>query len=212
MATVTGPEQNKKDSRAHIIYPMTHHEKRFSLNVALLHDGMVDKTGKTVTTSVTLIDVHDISRSCKTYGIDSFFVSHSSQTMRALVRTVKTHWDGDFGSRYNPNRQDALGVLAIAESLDEALLRIERHTGKFPKIIATSAHDGANRVSYSDMRKQIEESDDSYLVTFGTGWGMGPELMSRADYILKPIYGPTPYNHLSVRAACAIILDRLQGN
>lgn len=191
---------------------MTHHEKRFSLNVALLHDGMVDKTGKTVTTSVTLIDVHDISRSCKTYGIDSFFVSHSSQTMRALVRTVKTHWDGDFGSRYNPNRQDALGVLAIAESLDEALLRIERHTGKFPKIIATSAHDGANRVSYSDMRKQIEESDDSYLVTFGTGWGMGPELMSRADYILKPIYGPTPYNHLSVRAACAIILDRLQGN
>jgi hypothetical protein len=190
---------------------MPHHKKRFSLNVALLHDGMVDKTGKTVTTSVTLIDVHDISRSCKTYGIDSFFVSHSSQTMRALVRTVKSHWDGDFGSRYNPNRQDALGVLAIAESLDEALLQIERRTGKFPKIIATSAHDGDHRVSYGDMRKQIEESDDSYLVTFGTGWGMGPELISRADYILKPIYGPTPYNHLSVRAACAIILDRLQG-
>lgn len=185
--------------------------RSFSLNVALLHDGMVDKTGKTVTTSVTLIDVHDISRSSKTYGADSFFVVHSSQTMRSLVRTIKQHWDGDFGSRYNPNRQDALGVLRIASDLDEALMQIERTTGKLPKIIATSAHNGDNRISYTDMRAIMESSDDSYLVTFGTGWGMGPELMSRADYVLKPIYGPTPYNHLSVRAACAIILDRLQG-
>jgi hypothetical protein len=190
---------------------MTQQSSNFSLNVALLHDGMVDKTGKTVTTSVTLIDVHDISRSSKTYGADSLFVVHSSQTMRALVRTIKQHWDGDFGSRYNPNRQDALGVLSISASLDEALMQIERRTGKLPKIIATSARDGDDRVSYSDMRAKITSSDDSYLLIFGTGWGMGPELMARADYILKPIYGPTPYNHLSVRAACAIILDRLLG-
>lgn len=186
--------------------------RSFSFNVALLHDGMVDKTGKTVTTSVTLIDVHDISRSSKTYGADSFFVVHSSQTMRSLVRTIKQHWDGDFGSRYNPNRQDALGVLHIASDLDEALMQIERFTGKIPKIIATSAHNGEGRISYAEMRATMERSNDSYLVTFGTGWGMGPELISRADYILEPIYGPTPYNHLSVRAACAIILDRLQGS
>jgi len=186
-------------------------QQSFSLNVALLHDDMVDKTGRTVTTSVTLIDVHDISRSSKTYGADNFFVVHSSQTMRALVRTVKQHWDGDFGSRYNPNRQDALGVLSIAASLDEALMQIEKRTGKLPKIIATSARDGDDRISYSDMRSKIINSNDSFLLIFGTGWGMGPELMSRADYVLKPIYGPTPYNHLSVRAACAIILDRLRG-
>jgi hypothetical protein len=40
---------------------------------------------------------------------------------------------------------------------------------------------------------------------------MSEELMARADYVLKPINGPTEYNHLSVRAACAIILDRLFG-
>jgi len=136
---------------------------------------------------------------------------HSSQTMRSLVRTIKQHWDGDFGSRYNPNRQDALSVLGIASDLDEVLMQIERRTGKIPKIIATSAHDGEGRISYEEMSAIMEQSTDSYLVTFGTGWGMGPELLSRSDYILKPIYGPTPYNHLSVRAACAIILDRLQG-
>ncbi len=132
--------------------------------------------------------------------------------MRALVRTVKSHWDGEFGSRYNPNRQDALGVLSIASDLDEALLQVERRTGRLPKIIATSARDGDDRIGYGEMRSLMENSQDSFLVVFGTGWGMGPELMSRADYVLKPIYGATPYNHLSVRAACAIILDRLQGN
>jgi hypothetical protein len=181
------------------------------LYVALLHDKMVDKTGKLVTTSVTLIDVHDISRSCRTYGVQGLFVAHPSQTMRALVRTVKQHWDTGFGATYNPNRQDALGVLSIASDLDEAVMQIERRTGKLPKIIATSARDGNDRISYQEMRLKLEQNQESYLLTFGTGWGMSDELMERADYILKPINGPTPYNHLSVRAACAIILDRLRG-
>jgi hypothetical protein len=172
---------------------------------------MWNKSGQTVTTSVTLIDVHDIARSSKSYGVDSFFVVHPSQAMRSLVRTVKQHWDGEFGSRYNPNRQDALSVLSIAVDLDEALMQIERRTGKLPKIIATSARDGSDRIGYHEMREEIGGSTDSYLLIFGTGWGMGPELMARADYTLKPIYGPTEYNHLSVRAACAIILDRLCG-
>jgi|694.fasta_scaffold17531_5 hypothetical protein len=183
-----------------------------SLNVALLHDGMVDKTGKRVSTSVTLIDVHDISRSSRTYGADNLFVAHPSQTMRALVRTVKRHWDSGFGSAYNPNRQDALGVLDIVSDLDEAIMKIEKRTGSLPKLLATSARDGDDRISYASMRNTMETEGGSYLLMFGTGWGMGPELMARADYTLKPIFGPTEYNHLSVRAACAIILDRLRGS
>jgi hypothetical protein len=181
------------------------------LYVALLHDKMVDKTGKMVTTSVTLIDTHDISRSCRTYGIQSLFVVHPSQTMRALVRTVKEHWDTGFGSTYNPNRQDALGRLSIVSDLDEAILQIEQRSGKLPKLIATSARDGEDRISYGSMTDIMEKADHPFLLMFGTGWGMSPELMARADYVLKPINGPTEYNHLSVRAACAIILDRLLG-
>jgi hypothetical protein len=191
---------------------MTTQQNRRNLNVALLHDQMVDKTGRLVTTSVTLIDVHDISRSCRTYGASQFFVVHPSQTIRALVRTVKDHWDGDFGSSYNPNRQDALGVLCIVTDLDEAIMQIERRTGKIPKLVATSARDGANRIAYEEFRHTLAESDEEYLLMFGTGWGMSSELMARADIVLKPIYGPTEYNHLSVRAACAISLDRLQGS
>ncbi|MEN9845748.1 MAG: hypothetical protein RIS36_895 [Pseudomonadota bacterium] len=179
--------------------------------VALLHDKMVDKTGRLVTTSVTLIDTHDISRSCRTYGAQSLFVVHPAQTVRALVRTVKEHWDTGFGSTYNPNRQDALGRLCIVSDLDEAILQIEQRSGKLPKLIATSARDGEDRISYEGMREIIASDDQPFLVMFGTGWGMSDELMGRADFVLKPINGPTEYNHLSVRAACAIILDRLFG-
>jgi hypothetical protein len=172
---------------------------------------MVDKTGRLVTTSVTLIDVHDIARSCRTFGAEALFVVHPAQTIRALVRTIKEHWDSDFASAYNPNRQDALGRLSIVSDLDEAILQVERRTGALPKLIATSARDGEDRVSYDDMRETMANDGGPYLLMFGTGWGMSDQLMSRANYVLKPIDGPTEYNHLSVRAACAIILDRLRG-
>ena len=50
--------------------------------IALLHDEMVDKEGKLVSTSITTIDVHDIARSARTFGIRTTFVSHSSSIFR----------------------------------------------------------------------------------------------------------------------------------
>lgn len=44
---------------------------------------------------------------------------------------------------------------------------------------------------------------------FGTGWGLTNEVMDMSTYILEPIRAKCKYNHLSVRAAVAIILDRL---
>ena len=90
-------------------------------------------------------------------------------------------------------------------------MHIERRSGKLPKLIATSARDGDDRISYGDMQAIMGRGEHPFLIMFGTGWGMSGELMARADYVLKPINGPTAYNHLSVRAACAIILDRLFG-
>jgi len=170
---------------------------------------MVDKTGRIVTTSVTLIDVHDIARSCRTYGAQSLFVAHPSQNVRALVRTLHNHWNDGFGAQYNPNRQDALSILRLASSLDEAIMQLDSQFNTLPKLVATSARPGPDRISYAEMRAEMKNSAGPFLLMFGTGWGMSDELMNRADFTLAPINGPTPYNHLSVRAACAIILDRL---
>jgi hypothetical protein len=37
-------------------------------------------------------------------------------------------------------------------------------------------------------------------------------MRERADLVLAPILGPDAFNHLSVRAAASIILDRLCGH
>jgi hypothetical protein len=41
---------------------------------------------------------------------------------------------------------------------------------------------------------------------------LSEELIARCEYILDPIYGPTSYNHLPVRVAAGIMLDRLLGS
>lgn len=183
--------------------------KLFDLNVTLLHDQMVDKQGTLVTTSLTLIDVHDIARSSTTYGVTAAYIAHPSPSLRRLARTIKDHWEEGRGATYNANRKEAIETIKIVADLDEAIADIDERTGRLPKLIATSAHRGEGRTSYAAMSEIMSKSDDSFLLMFGTGWGMSEGLLARADYLLDPIEGPTPYNHLSVRSACAIILDRL---
>ena len=110
------------------------------------------------------------------------------------------------------NRKDALSPLSIVSDLDEAIALIDERTGKLPKLVATSARKGPGRISYTKMKEILAEDDTPYLLMFGTGWGMSDQLLERADLFLEPVLGPGEYNHLSVRSACAIILDRLFGS
>lgn len=180
--------------------------------VALLHDEMVNKQGDLVTTSLTMIDVHDFARSCRTYNITNVFIAHSSSSLRRLAKTLKSHWEVGHGAEYNPNRKDAIEHVQIVSSLDEAIAQIDTQTGMLPKLVATSAKRGPGRISYEEMQKIMTDQQCPYLIMFGTGWGMSDQLLARTDYFLNPIEGPGDYNHLSVRSACAIILDRLFGH
>lgn len=77
--------------------------------------------------------------------------------------------------------------------------------------MTTDARTYANTISYKDLRRKREEEDTPVLLLLGTGYGMTKETMEQFDFILEPIYGAGDYNHLSVRSAAAIILDRLAG-
>ncbi|MEK6578241.1 MAG: RNA methyltransferase, partial [Bdellovibrionota bacterium] len=71
-------------------------------------------------------------------------------------------------------------------------------------------------VSYADYRRELSDPARSrpVIVVLGTGWGVSDSFYPEVDRILAPIYGPEGsegYNHLSVRAAAATILDRLLG-
>jgi hypothetical protein len=55
----------------------------------------------------------------------------------------------------------------------------------------------------------LHEENRAFLLLFGTAWGLDPTVIDTADYTLEPIRGRTDYNHLSVRSAVAIVVDRL---
>ncbi|WKZ56192.1 MAG: RNA methyltransferase [Bdellovibrionota bacterium] len=184
-----------------------------NLSVALLHDDMLDKQGKVVTTSLTLLDVHDIARSARTFGLQSFFIAHSLSTMRTLASVLHSHWQVGYGATYNPNRKEALSIVQVVAKLQDAEQELLQRFGAPPKLIATSARPGAARTSFADMRTILRQQPAApFLLMLGTGWGMSEPLLNRADYFLEPIHGVADFNHLSVRSACAIMLDRLMSS
>ena len=108
-------------------------------NVILLHDQMVDKQHNPITSSLTLIDIHDLARSARTYGVTTLFIAHPSPTLRKMAKTLKLHWEEGFGATYNPNRKEALAVVEIVSDLDDALQRLDLRAGRLPRLVATSA-------------------------------------------------------------------------
>jgi hypothetical protein len=182
------------------------------LYLALLHHPVLDKNGQIVTTAVTNMDIHDIARSATTYGARRFYVVTPVRALRALSEKIVEHWETGYGSTYNLTRKEALALVAVEVDLDGTLVAVERESGERPILVVTSARPGPDRISYADLRKRLEAPGPPHLMVFGTGWGLAPEVTARADLRLAPINGPTAYNHLSVRSAAAIILDRLLGS
>jgi tRNA (guanine37-N1)-methyltransferase len=186
--------------------------KRPPMYLGLIHYPVVDKQGSIITSSITNLDVHDIARSVRTFELDGYFLVHPSKTLRTLIKKVCDHWAGDAGMNYNPNRSEALRFIQSVATFDDMLSSISAQHGVLPKIIVTSARPGDRMVSYDDFKHVIPCIEEPLLILFGTAWGMHQDLIDQADYRLLPIVGPGEYNHLSVRSAVAIILDRLFGS
>ena len=181
------------------------------LYVALLHHPVYDKNGAVVTTAVTNMDIHDIARSGKTYGIKKFYVATPVKALQRLALKIIAHWESGYGAEYNHTRKEALALAQVKDTLDDAILDVERECGAKPILVVTSARAGKNRTSFAELRKMLRVTPAPFLLLLGTGWGLTDEVLAQSDYILEPIGGGTDYNHLSVRSAAAIILDRLLG-
>ena len=179
--------------------------------LALVHNQVYNKNMKEITTTVTSLDLHDISRSSRTYNVKKYYVVNDLDSQQDRVTRMSDYWASDFGGEYNPDRKEAFSVIEPARTLEEVIDDIKEETGQEPVVITTDARTYPNTISYQNLREKIETEDQPFLVLLGTGWGLTKEVMNSADYILEPIYGPGDYNHLSVRAAAAIILDRLRG-
>lgn len=181
--------------------------KKLKLNVALMHYPMKDKQGDTVATAITNLDLHDISRSCRTYSVENYYVVTPIVAQREIASRVINHWMDGFGSTYNPNRMEAFSHTMLMDSLSEAVLDIEKLHKKRPLIVATTAR--PDRATITAKHLGVISEEQPVLIIFGTGWGFADEVLETADYILEPIEGVGEFNHLSVRSAVAILLDRI---
>ncbi|HSF56682.1 MAG TPA: RNA methyltransferase, partial [Candidatus Binatia bacterium] len=133
------------------------------------------------------------------------------KALQKLARKIIQHWEEGYGSQYNVTRKEALALARITDTLDEVLIDIERECGEKPLLVVTSARPGGERTSFTELRDMLIKVGQPFLLILGTGWGLTEAIFSRSDYVLEAIEGPTDYNHLSVRSAAAIMLDRLLG-
>ncbi len=180
------------------------------LYLTLLHHPVYDKNGAVVTTAVTNLDVHDLARLSRTFGVRAFYVCTPVDTLRRLVARIIRHWDSGPGATYNASRREALALVRQAPELDAVMAEIEWETGHLPNLVATSARGGPGRLTHAALRARLEAPGPPELLVLGTGWGLAAEVMERVGDVLEPITGVGAYNHLSVRAAAAIVLDRLR--
>jgi len=181
------------------------------LYIALLHYPVCNKEGQVVTTSVTNMDIHDISRTARTYGVERFYIVTPVVKQRELVEKILDHWRKGYGASYNPLRKEAFEIVDVKQSLEAVIDEVSGREKRKTRVVATSAASGGTCLGFDAFRDRLKAGDDSYLIVFGTGWGVAGEVVAGADFLLESIRGPGDYNHLPVRAAVAVVLDRLVG-
>jgi hypothetical protein len=188
----------------------------------LLHYPITNRKGLVVTTAVTNMDIHDISRSCRTFGVKGYFLVTPIEDQHELVGRILSHWGTETSKQYHPDRVEAVSLVRMAKDFEEVKTAIrsahpESEGWLPPEVVLTDARPLPNSVSYADYRRELSDPKRSkrpLIVVFGTGWGVSDVFYPEVHRILVPVYGPKDnggYNHLSVRSAVAIILDRLFG-
>lgn len=206
--------------------------------VVLLHYPITNRNGEVVTTAVTNMDIHDISRSARTYGCRGYFVVTPIEDQHELIGRILSHWRTDQSNRYHPDRFEAVSLVRLVHTFQDVLQAVRaEHPSSLgweePEVVLTDARPpeklaklfgkeeleeelGRRFSSYADYRRELEDPKRMrpVIIVFGTGWGVSDIFYPEVHRILAPIYGPEGkdgYNHLSVRSAVAIIFDRLFG-
>lgn len=168
------------------------------------------------------MDIHDISRSCRTFGVKGYFLVTPIEDQHELVGRIVSHWRTEKSKQYHPDRVEAVSLVEMAHDFEEVKAAIrakhpESEGWQQPEVVMTDASPFSNNASYADYRKELASPTRGkrpMILVFGTGWGISETFYPEVHRILAPVYGPEGhggYNHLSVRSAVAIILDRLFG-
>jgi tRNA (guanine37-N1)-methyltransferase len=206
---------------------------RSRTHLALVHHPVHDRTGKIVTTSLTNFDIHDLARSTYTYGLAAYHIVTPVTSQREKAAHIASLWleppdgaepaEGADAGRARPartppatgSRAGALALVRTAASVEDVIADVTAEHGRPPVVVATSARrdsfPGAARRTPAQLLAELSLDPAPALILLGTGWGLADALIPSVSRLLAPIEGASDWNHLSVRSAGAILLDRLFG-
>ncbi len=182
--------------------------------LGLLHYPIYDSQRKVVATNITNLDIHDIARASRVYGVEKYYIIHPMEEQLMFVSRILEHWRIGDGAKFNPMRRTALTMVHTANSLESA---VKDWAGdETTDIVATHARslDGVPAITFRELRdKAAANSEGRLFLLFGTGFGLTEDVMRSCTALLEPIRGGSKddYRHLSVRSAVSICLDRLFG-
>jgi len=179
-----------------------------NLYLALIHYPVVNKRGEITGSALTNMDLHDIARAGRTFGVKAYYVVTPYEDQRTLAFQIMEHWTNGHGGRVNPARKSALERIRVADTFEAVCNDIENEQGQVVIKVATSANTRHPTHSCRKLGQELK-GNAPHVIVFGTAWGLAPEVINQCDHILEPIQGAGSYNHLSVRSAASIYLDRL---
>ncbi len=175
------------------------------LTLALVHHPVCNRLGEEITSTVDHFDVMDGSRLALTYAVRRLFVVNHVPAQQALVERLIRH-----GTAANERDQarGEFGRTAWAPDLDAVIAEHVRELGVRPTVVVTSATSAPGELGFVALRERLHGGEPILLV-LGKAWGLAPRMLAAADHRLAPIDAGTGFNHLSVRSAMAILVDRL---
>jgi len=177
--------------------------KKIMLSLALIHWPCLDKNGREIATAITNLDLHDLARVSLTYGINTLYIVHPNDAQLEFAQKIVDHWLKGYGGIYNPLRKRAFESIELVRDISD----VKERTGA--RLVGTSARKGDGCMSWPEARELAKAAD--VCLVFGTGWGLAPRLMESLDGAIEPIEAGAGFNHLSVRSAVSIAVDRIVG-
>ena len=179
---------------------------------ALVHFPVLDRKGEITTAALTGLDLSDLGRSCRTYGIDRLLVTTPLASQRELVKTMARHWTEGAGGGVNPDRKEAFARIKTFASLEGAEKWVSKREKEEPLLIGSTAAAREGGAHWLEAKRRVLREKRPVIFVFGTGSGLHEDVLSRCHIVLLPISGGFgDYNHLSVRTAAGVVFDRFFG-
>jgi tRNA (guanine37-N1)-methyltransferase len=185
-----------------------------NLSFCLMHSPVMLDKKNSGASSLTNLDIHDIARISRSYGMGPFFVVTPLADQIRLLEDILRHWTRGAAAIAHPDRAKALSGVRPAVSLEEARTRLEEHAGISPRLVASSASWPAEKNAPAPLAPCVVREwcrDGPVLLCLGTARGLAREVFSRCEGTLRPLRFLGD-NHLSVRSAAAIFADRILGD